>query len=120
MIHSIVVYGYEDHIEILLSADVTPEQFKRDVDKAVKQVGVEYIGKSDFWIGTTYWLHAAAKWLYEHGYERVEVDKYYFIDHAILDGDQGEEEWHELVGEELYSMALAANGKIQEDLEKDL
>ena len=53
---------------ILTHETKTAQDFKADCEKAVREVGDEYIDNTDFWVGVPYWIEAAIATLKEYGY----------------------------------------------------
>jgi hypothetical protein len=111
----VVCADYEGSTHWLVShEEKTIEEFVSDCRAAVKNVGAEYIKNETCWVDGAGWTDAVVEELVRIGYTRVEPVATWMTDSVIIDRDQ--DNWRELVGEELYRLALEKNKELDNDL----
>ena len=115
---------HEESVEWLLEhPDKTENEFKEDCIRALREVGKDYINKTECWIGAPDWIEEAFKKLIEYGYKDAEPEVVGTFSHFgsyILEGlmnddntePEDDKKWKEIVGNELYDKAVKKNREL--------
>lgn len=95
----------------------TPEEFQVDVQKMMKQYGKEYIDSSEgALVGVKSWVEFVGGKLIVSGYKKLSFETVTFFGATPIE-KQDYDEFAEVVGEELFQMAVNHNKSVKKHME---
>jgi hypothetical protein len=104
----------------------TKEQFKKDCSKALREVGEEYVDKTESFVGMQEWVEGASKKLKEYGYvllwpnENVIYTSFWGMSNVGFGEKRDEELFRSFVGDRLYKKAVKKNEEVVVEFDKKL
>lgn len=99
----------------------TVEKFKEDIKELLRERGKEYIGQGGTWIDNTDWCEFILPDLLKMGYTEASIGYVNFSEVSIIrEEDQYSKEWMNIVGQELFNLALEKNKQIEEEMYNQL
>lgn len=109
---------YEDQIcHLFIHFGKTQDQFKEDVKLLLIKYGKDYLKSETGWAGASGWVDFIADKMPELGYQPIKPISESFFGAYIIEGDD-DEQWGEVVGEELLQEAILHNNKVREEMDK--
>jgi hypothetical protein len=114
---------YEDYRFYLFTHDnKTEEQFKEDVRFLLRKYGKDYLETArhedgDMLVGASDWIDFISTKMPELGYSPIDPIRESFFGSYIIDGERDDDEnWREVVGDELADLAIEHNKKVRKEM----
>jgi hypothetical protein len=113
---------YEEYCpQLFIHPNKTEKEFKSDVHSLIKKYISEYIDAEKSWVNMSDYIRFIGEKLPEFGYEQFAPVSVGFFGGFILKDRDQDSEWVKILGEEMFSKAVAHNKKIEDKMfESDL
>lgn len=99
----------------------TRKQFKADVISLLVKYGRDYLESETGWAGANEWINFIVDKMPELGYQPITPTNVNFFGSYIIEGDgEDDEQWGEVVGEDLLQEAILHNRRVREIVDGNL